>query len=117
MLTEQAHALVDQFAKVLELVGAAIMLGGRVPATAPRPFVHKGLAISVFCVSGKHRKLMRGVPIVGGMRFDVQRHRQGDRRQRCIDHHLGHDRQGLFDFAVRHFKDQFVVDLQQHLRR
>jgi hypothetical protein len=28
VLTEQAHALVDQFAKVLELVGVAIILGG-----------------------------------------------------------------------------------------
>jgi uncharacterized membrane protein len=34
VLTEQAHALVDQFAKVLELVGAAIILGGIVLATA-----------------------------------------------------------------------------------
>ena len=34
MLTEQAHALVDQFAKVLELVGVAIILGGIVLATA-----------------------------------------------------------------------------------
>ena len=34
MLTEQTHALVDQFAKVLELVGVAIILGGIVLATA-----------------------------------------------------------------------------------
>jgi hypothetical protein len=34
VLTEQAHALVDQFAKVLELVGVAIILGGIVLATA-----------------------------------------------------------------------------------
>ena len=34
MLTEQAHALVDQCAKVLELVGVAIILGGIVLATA-----------------------------------------------------------------------------------
>ena len=34
MLTEQAHALVDQFAKGLELVGVAIILGGIILATA-----------------------------------------------------------------------------------
>jgi uncharacterized membrane protein len=34
MLTEQAHALVDQFAKALELVGVAIILGGIILATA-----------------------------------------------------------------------------------
>jgi len=28
VLTEQVHAFVDQLAKVLELVGAAIILGG-----------------------------------------------------------------------------------------
>jgi len=33
MLTEQAHALVDQFAKALELVGVTIILGGIIPAT------------------------------------------------------------------------------------
>ena len=33
MLTEQAHALVDQFAKALELVGVAIILGGIILAT------------------------------------------------------------------------------------
>lgn len=33
MLTEQAHALVDQFAKALELVGVAIILGGILLAT------------------------------------------------------------------------------------
>jgi hypothetical protein len=33
VLTEQAHALVDQFGKVLELVGVAIILGGIVLAT------------------------------------------------------------------------------------
>ncbi|HZH84173.1 MAG TPA: DUF1622 domain-containing protein, partial [Phototrophicaceae bacterium] len=34
MLTEQAHAVVDQFAKMLELAGVAIILGGIVLATA-----------------------------------------------------------------------------------
>jgi uncharacterized membrane protein len=33
MLTDQAHALVDQFAKVLELFGVAIILSGIVLAT------------------------------------------------------------------------------------
>ena len=33
MLTEQAHAFVDQLAKALELVGVAIILGGIVLAT------------------------------------------------------------------------------------
>jgi uncharacterized membrane protein len=33
MLTDQAHALVDQFAKALELVGVAIILGGIVLGT------------------------------------------------------------------------------------
>src|SRR5215469_5469005 len=33
MLTEQAHTLVDQFAKALELVGVAIILGGILLAT------------------------------------------------------------------------------------
>jgi uncharacterized membrane protein len=34
VLTEQAHAVVDQFAKVLELAGVTIILGGIVLATA-----------------------------------------------------------------------------------
>jgi len=34
MLADQAHALVDQLAKALELVGVAIILGGIVLATA-----------------------------------------------------------------------------------
>jgi hypothetical protein len=34
VLTEQAHAVVDQFAKMLELAGVAIILGGIVLATA-----------------------------------------------------------------------------------
>ena len=34
MLTDQAHALVDQFAKALELLGVAIILGGILLATA-----------------------------------------------------------------------------------
>jgi uncharacterized membrane protein len=33
VLTEQAHALVDQLAKVLELVGVAVILGGIILAT------------------------------------------------------------------------------------
>ena len=33
MLTDQAHALVDQFAKALEFLGVAIILGGIVLAT------------------------------------------------------------------------------------
>jgi uncharacterized membrane protein len=33
LATEQAHALVDQFAKALELVGVAIILGGIILAT------------------------------------------------------------------------------------
>jgi len=33
MLTEQTHTLVDQFAKALELVGVAIILGGIILAT------------------------------------------------------------------------------------
>lgn len=41
MLTEQAHALVDQFAKGLELVGVAIILGGIVVATVT--FLRDGL--------------------------------------------------------------------------
>ena len=34
MLTEQAHAFVDQLAKLLELAGVAIILGGIILATA-----------------------------------------------------------------------------------
>jgi uncharacterized membrane protein len=34
VLTEQAHAFVDQIAKLLELVGVAIILGGIILATA-----------------------------------------------------------------------------------
>jgi uncharacterized membrane protein len=34
MLSDQAHALVDQFAKALELLGVAIIVGGIVLATA-----------------------------------------------------------------------------------
>ena len=40
MLTEQVHAFVDQLAKVLELVGVAIILGGIALATAT--FVREG---------------------------------------------------------------------------
>jgi uncharacterized membrane protein len=40
MLTEQAHALVDQFAKALELAGVVIILGGIVLATLT--FLGKG---------------------------------------------------------------------------
>jgi uncharacterized membrane protein len=41
VLADQAHALVDQFAKALELVGVAIILGGIVLATAT--FIRCGL--------------------------------------------------------------------------
>ena len=41
MLADQAHALVDQLAKALELVGVAIILGGIVFATAA--FIRCGL--------------------------------------------------------------------------
>jgi uncharacterized membrane protein len=41
MLTDQAHALVDQFAKALELVGVAIILGGIILATVT--FLRDGL--------------------------------------------------------------------------
>ena len=41
MLTEQTHAFVDQLAKVLELVGVAIILGGIIVATAA--FLRDGL--------------------------------------------------------------------------
>jgi hypothetical protein len=34
VLTEQTHVLVDQLAKVLELVGVAMILGGIILATA-----------------------------------------------------------------------------------
>jgi uncharacterized membrane protein len=40
MLTEQAHVLVDQIAKALELLGVAIILGGIVVATVT--FLHGG---------------------------------------------------------------------------
>jgi uncharacterized membrane protein len=33
VLTEQAHAIVDQLAKVIELIGVAIILGGLILAT------------------------------------------------------------------------------------
>jgi uncharacterized membrane protein len=41
VLADQAHALVDQLAKVLELAGVAIILGGIVLATAT--FTRRGL--------------------------------------------------------------------------
>jgi hypothetical protein len=47
LLTEQAHAVVDQFAKVLERVGVA-SIRRRV---SPRRFPHKGRAICLFCVN------------------------------------------------------------------
>ena len=43
MLTDQAHALVDQFAKALELAGVAIILGGIILATAT--FLRDGLRL------------------------------------------------------------------------
>jgi uncharacterized membrane protein len=44
VLADQAHALVDQLAKVLELTGVAIILGGIVLATAT--FIRCGLRTS-----------------------------------------------------------------------
>ena len=67
-------------------------------------------------VAERISRLMRGVPIVGGVRLDLQRHRQRHRRQRRVFHHFLDHRQRLFDFRVRHLEDQFVVHLQQHLR-
>jgi uncharacterized membrane protein len=44
VLTEQAHTLVDQFARVLELVGVAIIFGGIILATVIflREVLHTG---------------------------------------------------------------------------
>jgi hypothetical protein len=87
--TEQAHAVVDQFAK------GAVELGSRTRDGQSAYSVCQPATIT----------LVRGVPIVGGVRFDMQRHRQRHRRMRRVDHHPGDDRERLFDFAVRCFED------------
>src|SRR4051812_2542060 len=55
--------------------------------------------------------LMRLVPVAGGARVDMQRHRQRDRRQRRLFHHLAHHRQRLLDLVVGHLEHQFVMHL------
>src|SRR5262249_18296616 len=60
--------------------------------------------------------LVRLVPIGGRACIDLQRQRQVHRRERRVLHHLLHHGQGRGDLAVRHFEDQFVMHLQQHLR-
>jgi uncharacterized membrane protein len=61
MLTEQAHAIVDQFAKVLELVGAAIILGGIAVATVT--FLRDGLRTGNWrsCYPGYRSDIGRGI--------------------------------------------------------
>jgi uncharacterized membrane protein len=59
MLTDQVHALVDQFAKALELLGVAIILGGI------------GLATVTFLRNGSRTKDWRSAYI--GYRSDIGR--------------------------------------------
>ena len=61
MLTEQAHALVDQFAKALELVGVAIILGGIFLATVT--FLREGQ----WAWAGLNIFLNAGVCLVGAV--------------------------------------------------
>ncbi len=60
---------------------------------------------------------MRLVPIIRRSRIDMQRQRQQHRREWRILHDVLHHRQRRRYLLVGHLKDQFVVDLQQHLRR
>ena len=60
---------------------------------------------------------MRLIPIIRRSRIDLQRHRQQHGRERRVLHGVLHHRQRRRDFVVGHFEDQFVVHLQQHLRR
>ncbi len=59
---------------------------------------------------------VRLVPIVGGAGVDLQRHIQRHRRVRRLLHHALHHGDRRLDFLDRHFEDQFVVHLQEHLR-
>jgi hypothetical protein len=60
---------------------------------------------------------MRLVPVVRGPGVDLQRQRQQYRGEGGVLHGVLHDRQCRCDFVIGHFKNQLVVDLQQHLRR
>src|SRR5215510_3265748 len=59
---------------------------------------------------------MRLVPIIRCARIDVQRHREQHGGEGRVLHDVLHDRQRRRDFLVRHFEDQLVMHLQQHLR-
>jgi hypothetical protein len=59
---------------------------------------------------------MRLVPIVGRSRVDLERHRERDGREWRLFHYLLDHRKCAGDLVFRHFEDELVVNLQQHLR-
>src|SRR5579872_3756582 len=48
---------------------------------------------------------MRLVPIVGGARIHMERHRKQHGGKRRVLHHMLHHRQGCCDLIVRHLED------------
>ena len=61
-------------------------------------------------------QLMRLVPIVGRSRVDLKRHRERNGRKWRFFHYPLDHWKCASDLVFRHFEDEFVVDLQQHLR-
>ena len=61
-------------------------------------------------------KLMRLVPVVRSPRIDMERHRQHRRREGRLLHDMGNHGKRFGDFLLGHLEDQFVMDLEQHLR-
>lgn len=58
---------------------------------------------------------MRLFPIPRGPCIHLQRHRQQHRGEGRVLHHVLHHWQRCRHFVVRHFEDQLVMHLQQHL--
>ena len=106
VLTEQAHVVVDQFAK-----GWNASASQASAVEFLRDGTRRRDGQSAYSCQPANITLMRGVPIVGGVRLDMQWHRQRHRRQRRVDHHFGHHRQGLFDLLLGDFEDKLIVHL------
>jgi len=60
---------------------------------------------------------MRFVPVARRARVDLQRRGERDGGVRRLDHHTLDDLDRLLGFPLRRLEDEFVMHLQQHLRR
>ncbi|MDO9337334.1 MAG: DUF1622 domain-containing protein [Caulobacter sp.] len=69
MWTDQAHGVVDQIAKVIELAGVGIILAGLVIATAA--FVHRGLRSRDWRTAYEHYRSNLGRGILLGLELLV----------------------------------------------